>query len=265
MQSDDEKRSLFAEVAARRSRSADLARRAVEQGVAVVEIPADPPAADELANEPTDTVTEIPNVAANDASVFCDEIQAISDEDAPDYPETLKEAEDDAAVEATSIEDAVEDSEAAEAASEVSDDVGLEPHGLDKAETEIAPGAADAPTESQEVAGQETPNDDGEKSDPFPGADLDLPEDLEESLEAEKLADQIGQVVDIQRLPKTKPMRVLSKAARGETGAAGSPKKPDRPEESGVPLEAPDLAAESNSPAKKKKRATLLDSYFKGL
>lgn len=89
-------------------------------------------------------------------------------------------------------------------------------------------------------------------------------DEAEVRLEAESLVDQIGPIVDIQSLPKTRPMRVLSKtsATKPEVKEAEPQRTESRPE-----AERPDEKREhvSAEAKPKKKRVSLLDSYFKGL
>lgn len=101
----------------------------------------------------------------------------------------------------------------------------------------------------------------------------DAPEpiaDAESLMAAEELVDRIGAVVDIQSLPKTQPSRVMSKVSKSEQPAEGK-REPD-PVESpkSMPVsKAPPTTSKPDptaaKPKKKKKKATLLDSYFKGL
>lgn len=96
--------------------------------------------------------------------------------------------------------------------------------------------------------------------------------DAEVMMAAEELVNRIGPVVDIQSLPKTQPMRVLSKAAKAAEEEANPTPAPAAPAE--VEKEKPAVAKVDSPPSKteekakpkpKKKRVSLLDSYFKGL
>lgn len=100
----------------------------------------------------------------------------------------------------------------------------------------------------------------------------DAPEpiaDAEVVLAAEELVDQIGSVVDIQKLPKTQPSRVMSKVAKAketaeekQSASAIAPESAKGSEKAPSPAK-PDPTASSTP--KKKKKISLLDSYFKGL
>lgn len=98
----------------------------------------------------------------------------------------------------------------------------------------------------------------------------------EEPSDLEEIVDAIGDVVNIQKLPKTKPKRVLFKANQGGANSkrpvktvAAEPPVPDRIVEESVLDSMPNAAkspAGGKSPKKrKKKRVSLLDSYFKGM
>lgn len=116
-----------------------------------------------------------------------------------------------------------------------------------------------------------TPEEAIVQSDPFLDEEPQLFETLESEFVAEKLVDQVGEIVNIQRLPKTQPSRVLSKTKAQEKGGAkpigdgnsspteravSEPKSPEQPKK-------PSSEAEGAKP--KKKRVSLLDSYFKGM
>ncbi|WP_309020534.1 hypothetical protein [Pelagicoccus sp. SDUM812003] len=104
-------------------------------------------------------------------------------------------------------------------------------------------------------------------------------ENLEVDVEAESLVDQFGDIVDIQKLPKSKPSRVLSKASQLEKEGKLQRDKPEpkvpkpthEPEKAkshGFTEAEVELVEPADKPKpvkKKKKRVSLLDSYFKGL
>ncbi|MDQ8179228.1 hypothetical protein [Pelagicoccus sp. SDUM812005] len=106
----------------------------------------------------------------------------------------------------------------------------------------------------------------------------DAPEpiaDAEVIMAAEELVDRIGPVVDIQSLPKTQPSRVLSKTAKAMAEepeakpSAAQPEAEKEPQPTPVAKKVEPVPQETQEaavpPKKKKKKVSLLDSYFKGL
>lgn len=97
--------------------------------------------------------------------------------------------------------------------------------------------------------------------------------------ERERLVEKYAPVVDLQRLPKSRPQRVLDKAKK----LAADASKPTPAPKPSAPAFQPGVAAKSigepqpeqgaksaspdsgDKPKAKKKRVSLLDSYFKGL
>jgi len=98
-------------------------------------------------------------------------------------------------------------------------------------------------------------------------------------LAAEELVERIGPVIDIKSLPKTPPKRVLAKVAMeaeaqkpavsagAEGGAADHAQAATLSPEAALGAQASKPAPLESpvAPKKRKKKATLLDSYFKGL
>lgn len=95
--------------------------------------------------------------------------------------------------------------------------------------------------------------------------------DAEVMMAAEELVNRIGPVVDIQSLPKTQPMRVLSKAAKAaEEEANPAPAAPvevrkETPRVAEIDSPPTKAVVDKEKPKLKKKKVSLLDSYFKGL
>lgn len=115
-----------------------------------------------------------------------------------------------------------------------------------------------------------------EQSDSLLDSEPETIPDAEVIVAAESLVDKIGPVVDIQSLPKTQPSRVMSKvqnaAQEFETPKPAEAVEPERvvqpiSPDTVVQSEKVDTSEENSSKPKnkKKKKISLLDSYFKGL
>ncbi|MBC2605278.1 hypothetical protein [Pelagicoccus albus] len=128
---------------------------------------------------------------------------------------------------------------------------------------------------SEEAISEDIPDEISDEEPKTPeqliGESVDLLGDAPEMIEdsdvrrvAEDIVDKIGSVVDIHNLPKTQPSRVLSKVAKAqEAEKGGSEEKVELP----VVEKKTEAKAETSSvpPKKKRKKVSLLDSYFKGL
>ncbi|EDY84141.1 hypothetical protein VDG1235_3771 [Verrucomicrobiia bacterium DG1235] len=124
---------------------------------------------------------------------------------------------------------------------------------------------AEAPIEEEETSKEELI----EQSEELLAAEPEPVVDAEVAKVAEDLVDRIGPVVDIQSLPKTQPSRVLSKTAKPKEDP-NSAQRPELDEPLSVPPvedRADRKAVDEGAPAKKKKKkkVSVLDSYFKGL
>lgn len=224
MRRDETGRSIYSEMAARRSRSERLNALARDQGLAVLE-------------EENDTPP-----ASSSNLVVPDESESSSDPAAPDAT-----AE---GVDAESNPPASDDPLISYGNFEVDDLPGSASETLPLKTDE----AAEAPPSPEETIAA---------SEPLLEEEPQLDFEEEARAEAESLVDQIGPILDIQRLPKTKPSRVLSKTAAKEQGPKRDEQaKPDEP----APGREEATDGQDISEAKpKKKRVSLLDSYFKGL
>ncbi len=219
-----------------------------------------------------DVGTDYAVVAA--ASYFGDLDEPVFEEPAPilDEPEAAPTAEQLDVEESSELEDA-EDA-ALESPSAASPETVSEPEELS---AELAEQPLDTVDDGVAGAEIEEPAPVSEKELIEQSEDLlaEAPEpiaDAEVLLAAEELVDRIGPVVDIQGLPKTQPSRVLSKTTQQKPVEPVEPPSTAKAEETlpVAPKKDPSLplsGAEELSPpkSKKKKKISLLDSYFKGL
>lgn len=294
--------SIFSEMAERRSRSDELQARAIERGLEVeqepvasvenesVESEVDMKPAFDMESFESDLVSknEVQKIDSVDAVEEAETFE--SDLTLPVEPEPILEIPADPVVAEVEPEDAdfekaeiVDEEEGSESLDAVEETVTGAPSGeaLESQLSDVGNQVeSDLPLESengnQSEGGDEaieesaSPEDLIVESGDLLGEAPEPIEDAEVLMAAEDLVDQIGSVVDIQSLPKTQPSRVLSKVSKSETKASEKPKHEvavSEPTAETVRSESkavkPDPTAAK--PKKKKKKVSLLDSYFKGL
>ncbi len=302
MQSDEPKPSFYSELAARRSRSARLTELAVAAGLVAEPLalagaevaPAAEEAAAEVAggfagigeedfallerDEGTagfdeaeegalEEVSPLAGAAGNDGFAF-----PLTDVAAVEERELVDEEVEAAAPDP--IMAAAENAFAGQAA----EPVGLgasyfAEFGDEKGTEEKVANAAGHPPATEDLIAE---------SEDFMPEEPQMLTDVEKTLAAEIIAERIGQVVDIQRFPKTKPRRVMAKVESEEKARQKKSAEPERaavpgasatarPEPVRVSKEA-DIAKPGSGSVDthgaekaKKKRVSLLDNYFKGL
>lgn len=204
--------------------------------------------------------------------------------------ESVPEEGEEEIVPESSDEDVVEDEEIAavetvseEDASEIVEESASHQEEVVVEEDEVAESEAEAvaDTEADDVL---DPIDEISSSASFLDDEPQLIDGNESEFVAEQLVDEVGDIVDIQRLPKSQPNRVLSKAkleAEGKKNVSEEVSKPvtpmvphkeavkpaieePKPEEPPVEESVAEEAVDKPKKAKKK-RVSLLDSYFRGL
>lgn len=293
MQSDESARTFQDELETRRNRSSKLMELAIQAGFVDAAVATEPEPA---ASAPEESFAAMP-------PAFDEESLAVSETAVPDL-EIPDEAPAPIEIPADPVAEAPEPAPTSPNNYFGSIDIDQPPppaasEPVEEAESEesIAEATAqafDEPRLPEPVVEQPPPPPEQliSESEDFLAEEPQILEEVEKTLAAEILAERIGQVVDIQRFPKTKPMRVLAKvkseAKKAEAAAqkpAPAPKPPtakaappaekqktpekprpaDKPKPAENPLPEAD-AADLGAPDKpKKKRVSLLDSYFRGL
>lgn len=255
MPGDDAVQSLSGLVAARRSRSERLSSLAKEQGLEE----RDGPEESVASNEPREDEAHAAKLSADDAEQ--DDAEQMGAEAALEQiAESPSEATEPTA--ASDEEASVDETE----------------NGLLDIEDELT-------AEDETIAGPDedealAPEELIARSDSLLSDEPASLDEAEARMEAEALVDRIGPIVDIQNLPKTQPSRVLSKTEKAVEEAktakpeASDPTSAEPPQAlasmDGLVEGAPESGSKPGEPpeagkAKKKKRISLLDSYFKGL
>ena len=290
MQSDEPKRTFYSELAARRSRSARLTELAVAAGLVSAESLAgeDRTTAEEVEEDELEMemerevdVPEVSGVADGFGGIGEDEfaLLGLGDEAAADAEpggdakEVVKEAD----------EGAVAEDPIVAAAEDAFGGKSVEPGPLGASyfaefgeekgtEEKVANAAGHAPAAEELIA----------ESEDFLAEEPQMLSDVEKTLAAEIIAERIGQVVDIQRFPKTKPRRVMAKVESEEKARQKKAAEPERSAGPNAPVvsrSGPEQVINKADPAKpvsgaldtpgvdklKKKRVSLLDNYFRGL